>query len=208
MKPHTLATLAISTILLAGCSSGNRQASGGSSGAGALQKPAASLPMPKPSSNEFVIKLTPSWVHIEVPSQDSDKTYKMPLVHGTTKVGPETVNFYLPAQGPYSLASSKPNSFANDSTSIMVDANGDGQFDAPERWYASSPVRLGDRMFSVKQIDPGGKWIEFADSSAKLSGLVIGKPCPDFRFFTTDGTRVSLADYKGKALLLDIWSMT
>jgi AhpC/TSA family len=208
MKRTTWATLAISILFIAGCSSSNSKVSSNHKTADPAPKIYASLPMPKQAEGELVLKLVPSWVRLEVPKTDSDETQKIKLIHGTTQVGAEKVNFYLSAYGPYSTKTSEKDSFSNSSTPIMVDANGDGKFDSSECWFASQPVRLGDQMFDVKQIDPGGKWIEFARSSAKLAGLIVGKPCPDFRFYTTDGNRVSLSDYKGKALLLDVWSMT
>lgn len=36
----------------------------------------------------------------------------------------------------------------------------------------------------------------------------VGKPCPEFSYKDMNGKTVSLSDYKGKALLLDVWSMT
>lgn len=42
----------------------------------------------------------------------------------------------------------------------------------------------------------------------KDSKVIRGKPSPDFDYRTMDGKRVRLADFLGKALLVDIFSPT
>jgi hypothetical protein len=172
---------------------------------------------PAASGREVLVKLSPcdaerqGQIKISV-DKDGKPKFEMPktekLVRGTVAVGAEKVTIYLPAQGPYSLKSEKSHSFENTSTALVVDADGNGEFTQAEQWFASMPIRIGDAMFDVKEIDPGAKWILLAKSAAPLGGLVVGKPCPNFTFTSMDGKKVSLADYKGKALLLDVWSMT
>jgi peroxiredoxin len=51
--------------------------------------------------------------------------------------------------------------------------------------------------------------LQTKDSSLDLSGkprLVKGMPAPEFRLPNLDGKIVSLADYKGKVVLLNIWA--
>lgn len=200
MRKVTLACVALS---LAGCVQQSAITSG-------TQAPLA-------GKDEQVMRLVPS--NVERPlmpeittapdgtiSIGAPKSVK--LSKGELEVGSEDVNFYLPSKGPYSTTSAKNHMFENTSTPICVDSNHDGVMSETETWWASLPIRLGDQMFTVKQIDPGGTWICFAKSSAPLNGVIVGKPCPAFTFKTTDGKQVSLADFKGKAVLLDVWSMT
>ena len=41
---------------------------------------------------------------------------------------------------------------------------------------------------------------------ALAAKIVVGKPAPDFRAVTLDGRRVSLADYKGQVLIINLWA--
>ncbi len=175
-----------------------------------------SVPPPKPSEKGLVVALQPTDVvrvstHITL-DQNGLPSFETPepekLVRGDVAIGGEKCTFYIPLYGPHPLTSKDNHSFENTSTQMSVDVNHDGDLDRSENWWSSLPVRLGDQMFDVKGIDPGSKWILFGKSSAPLSGLVVGKPCPGFQFVTTDGKPVDLADYKGKALLIDVWSMT
>jgi hypothetical protein len=206
MKRIFLTGVAISAFVLSGCASSALEAGDG-----------PSKPLPKVGARETVVNLTPTKVvrdgrirvTIDAKGQPS---FEMPkpekLARGELRVGSEQAVFYLPAHGPYSLTTEQSHSFENSSTAISVDANGDNKLEPSENWWSSSPIRLGDRMFEIKEIDPGGKWILLADSSAPLAGVVIGKACPPFEFSTMDGKSVSLKNYKGSAVLLDIWSMT
>ncbi|HEY9713742.1 MAG TPA: hypothetical protein V6C72_09740 [Chroococcales cyanobacterium] len=130
------------------------------------------------------------------------------LVRGEISLDGQKTIFYLPANGPHPIACAEKSHLQNTSTLISVDANKNGKLESYEGWFANMPVRLGDRMFTVKQIDPGSQWILLAKAEVPLSGFVVGKPCPDFKFTTTRGKKITLADYKGKELLLDVWSMT
>jgi len=180
---------------------------------------------PQPGKGEFVVKLEPTSVMrraafpVHPPSEGlfgiigdildvSELDKKEELVKGSIEVGKEKPSFFLPKSGPYSLSTKSNHWFENTSTKISVDTNNDDQLERSEDWWSSLPIRLGDRMFDVKAIDPGGTWILLAKSSAPLAGLVVGKSCLPFTFTTTDGKSVSLGDYKGKWLLLDVWSFT
>jgi len=207
MKQIFLTGVALLASVLIGCASTAR----------GVDPEMASRPLPKAAADESVVSLMPTKVtrfgriHISFnangrPLIEEPKPVK--LVRGELLVGNEHAVFYLPSHGPYSLTTAKSDSFENTSTAISVDANGDSELDDCETWWSSFPIRLGDRMFEIKEIDPGAQWILLAKSSAPLSGVVTGKPCPPFEFSTTDGKKVSLKDYTGSALLLDIWSMT
>jgi len=181
------------------------------------QKVVPAQPAPTAGPNETVVKLSPCNLKRQVGMKIEINALGIPeikhpkpepLVKGEVTVGPEHVVFYLPARGPYSNQSKDNHSFNNTSTCITVDANNDGDLNRGEDWYSSLPVRLGDQMFAVKEFDPGSTWVYLARSRAPLSGMVVGKPCPPFAFETQDGQHVTNATYKGKALLLDVWSMT
>jgi hypothetical protein len=176
-----------------------------------------SIPAPVPSANEVVVSLRPTnleregRLQITINANGSPK-FEEPgpekLMRGDLTVGGERMSFFVPLYGPHPLTSKENHHFENTSTLISVDSNHDGKLDRTEEWWSSLPVRLGDQMFDVKAIDPGSKWILLSQSSARLAGVVVGKRCPVFQFLTTDGKIASLADYRGKALLLDVWSMT
>jgi len=46
----------------------------------------------------------------------------------------------------------------------------------------------------------------FGDTAAALTGPQVGAPAPAFSLKTIDGKTVSLADYKGKTLVLNVWA--
>jgi thiol-disulfide isomerase/thioredoxin len=41
---------------------------------------------------------------------------------------------------------------------------------------------------------------------AVAARIVVGKPAPDFHAVTLDGHKVSLADYKGQVLIINLWA--
>ena len=73
---------------------------------------------------------------------------------------------------------------------------------------ANLPIRLGDKMFDVAEIAADGSRITLKASKAPLSGVILGRKCPPFSFKTADGKIVSDETLSGKAVLLDIWSIT
>jgi hypothetical protein len=214
MNRKCLAALLISSFVLVGCGKDSVEPE--------REAIVPSQPPPKPASNEVVVKLTPTNVqrtgefHIKIgangqPIIESPRKEKL-VVGEITTLGANAAytqtKLYLPAHGPYPVTSKENHHFDNTSTAVSVDANLDGRLAKTERWFASMPIRLGDQMFTIRAVDPGAAWVLLAKSSAPLAGAVVGKPCPPFEFMTMNGDRVSLAQYKGKALLLDIWSMT
>jgi thiol-disulfide isomerase/thioredoxin len=40
---------------------------------------------------------------------------------------------------------------------------------------------------------------------ARAAGVVLGQPAPDFKLTTLDGKAVTLADYRGKTLVINVW---
>jgi len=195
------------------------------SACGLIKAPRVMLPsiaQPKAAADEVVVALSPTDTHrpenIHFTFDANGKpNFGQPeeekLVRGDLTVDngngkKEQMSFFLPMFGPHPLTSSDKHSYQNTSTLISVDSKHNGQLERNEQWWTTLPIRLGDRMFDVRAIDPGSKWILLRQSQAKLAGAVVGKHCPDFSFTTTDGKPVSLAGYKGKWLLLDVWSMT
>lgn len=167
---------------------------------------------PTPELGQVVVKLKPSDVTRPGAFRMMDGSWDPPppekLSRGELKVGSEHITIYVPTYGPYSTQSAEHHSYSNTSTAISVDSDNNGQADPSEKWYTSLPVRLGDEMYEVKKFDPGGTWLLLEKSPTPLSGCVIGRKCPDFEFTTMEGKKVSLDTYKGKVLLLDVWSMT
>ncbi len=100
------------------------------------------------------------------------------------------------------------NTFRNNSTLLSVDQNGDGALTDDENWFANLPIRLGDQMFTITSIAEDGSRIEIKYANLPLTGLVVGRKCPPFSYTTKDGQLITQDTYKGKAFLLDIWSVT
>jgi len=176
-----------------------------------------SISPPKAAENETSVALKPTSLqrqgimHFNF-AADGRPSYEMPeaekLVRGDLKVDQEQTSFYLPQYGPHELTTKGNHSFENTSTRITVDSNHDGKLDRSEHWWTSLPVRLGDSMFDVAAIDPGSQWILLKKSSARLAGVVVGKPCPEFSLLTTNGYKATQDTFKGRWLLLDVWSET
>ncbi|MEX0713412.1 MAG: hypothetical protein WD278_13735 [Pirellulales bacterium] len=116
---------------------------------------------------------------------------------------------YLP-KPPYSVTNSAESDggLTNKSTLISIDQNGDAELAEDEGWFASLPVRVGDRMFDVIEIAADGSQVVFKPATAPMQGVVIGRKSPPFSFQTTDGEVVTLEQFKGKTVIFDIWSVT
>jgi cytochrome c biogenesis protein CcmG, thiol:disulfide interchange protein DsbE len=48
-------------------------------------------------------------------------------------------------------------------------------------------------------------WCPLPAGAAELPGPVVGRPAPPFTLTTTGGKHVSLADYRGKTLVVNVW---
>lgn len=129
---------------------------------------------------------------------------------GEISVEGKAVSLYLPPSKAYSVKNEGGSSadMENTSTLASIDADGDGRLSDDESWYASLPVRLGDRMYEITEIAADGSRIALRPSEAPLRGAVIGRRCPPFSYVAADGRKVSLEGFRGKALLLDVWSVT
>lgn len=179
--------------------------------------PSQMRPLPIAKEDEIIVELKPSAAKRQgrltikigpngMPNIQEPKTEA--LVRGEVNTGDETVPVYVPAQGPYVLKSKEKSKFENQSVVLSVDTNMDGYFPEYEMWFANKPVRIGNKMYNVREIDKDGTWMRLGRSLAPLSGAVLGRRAPDFKLTTIDGRHVSLDSYKGKVLLLDVWSMT
>jgi hypothetical protein len=130
---------------------------------------------------------------------------------GTITVDAESFDLYLPeATRPYTIENNgrDDSHSANKSTRIAIDANHNGKISDDESWFANMPVRIADRMFDVVAIAEDGSRIELRPSNAPLAGMIVGRKAPAFTYKTADGVERTLESYKGKAFLLDIWSVT
>ena len=205
LKPKRYAMAALCAFALVGSQSQLMQAK---------ERPAP-LAVPLAAKDEIVVKLQPSAVtrvrpfdfSTEIFGAHSLQSRDEELVHGEIKVNGEEVSFYVPKDGPYHLTTDEEE-YKNTSMRVSVDADEDGKLPDTECWFSSLPIRFADSMFKVRKIDPAGTWITLAKANVPLAGMVVGRPCPDFELLTTEGKKVKASDYKGKTLLLDIWSMT
>jgi len=129
---------------------------------------------------------------------------------GSIIVDRESFDIYLPRAGSYSLknTANDDGDLYNTSTLISIDSNHDGRLTDDEGWFANLPIRIGDKMFEATQIAPNGKTVELKPSAKPLSGIVVGRNVPPFAYKTRDGQTVTQDTYKGKAVLLDVWSVT
>jgi hypothetical protein len=132
---------------------------------------------------------------------------ELKLRKGSVNVDGAEYALYIPAEGPYSLKGAESH-FENKSTQVTVDYNRDKEFTKGETWFSSRSIRFGDRMLEVKAFDPGGRWMQLVPSKIPLGGAVVGMKAPPVEYTTLDGKKISIADMRGKALLLDIFSVT
>lgn len=135
---------------------------------------------------------------------------KQVAFRGQLEVDGTAYALYVPRADAYTIVNSgaSDDHHGNKSTAIAIDADADGDLARAEYWFSNLPVRIGDRMFTIRAIEPEGRGLVLAPSSEPLRGVVVGRKCPPFSFRTQDGRTVSLADYRDKILILDIWSFT
>lgn len=122
----------------------------------------------------------------------------------------EKFTIYLPKADRYSTkhTGKHANWLGNNSTRVFVDANTDGTLDEHEGWFTDLPVRIADRNYRVEKIANDASRIEMSLLDGPLTGLVLGRKVPPFKLTTADGQTVTPDTYRGKAFLLDIWSVT
>jgi hypothetical protein len=132
------------------------------------------------------------------------------IKRGKMHVDGQDYMLYLPEAEKYSTENTgeSDSEFENTSTLISVDHNGDGKLTGEEGWFASLPLRFGDKMFDVAEIAEDGSRIVLKLSQSPLRGVIIGRSCPPFAFKTSDGDEVSRETLAGKPFILDIWSFT
>ena len=63
-------------------------------------------------------------------------------------------------------------------------------------------------MFEVTALSPDGEWIDVRPSAARLRGAIVGREVPPFGWASMSGELITNASYRGKFLLLDVWSPT
>jgi thiol-disulfide isomerase/thioredoxin len=99
---------------------------------------------------------------------------------------------------------------------IGVDANGDGTIDfgpfssAEVVWSDAKPAlfRVGDRVVSVESVDAAAKTFVLRVHSSdayKYVELRVGDAMPAFAFTDFNGRARTLADFRGRYVLLDFW---
>jgi len=135
----------------------------------------------------------------------------VPLIRkGTLTVDGEAVTIYLPKAKRYGVENTGRGDehHSNKSTLLSIDADHNGKLGDDESWFANLPIRVADRMFEITRIAEDGSEIELRPSSAPLRGVIVGRKCPAFSYKTSDGRLITQDTYKGKAFLLDVWSVT
>lgn len=132
------------------------------------------------------------------------------VARGSIEVEGESFDLYLPEAKTYRVdpGKFKPGSDDDPATILSIDADGNGQLEVEESWYASLPLRIGDRMFEVRSIAADRSHVVLRPSDAPLAGLIRGRSCPPFSLITQEGRRLKNTDFAGKVLILDVWSVT
>jgi hypothetical protein len=91
-------------------------------------------------------------------------------------------------------------------TRLFVDHDGDGLLTPIEGRPANLGLRLGDTMFKVKGVsDKDAPKLE-RDTKGPLRGIVVGRKCPDFEYTCLDGQKRRRDDYRGRWLMVQVWS--
>jgi len=129
---------------------------------------------------------------------------------GAVEIDGRKYKFYLPKANAYPIRNDhkSDSSLDNSSTLISVDQGGSGELTKEDGWFANLPIRLGDKMYDVVEIGADGARIVLKPSSSPLRGVIVGRRCPPFSFKTNDGKQITLESLSGKAVILDIWSIT
>ncbi len=130
---------------------------------------------------------------------------------GRIPVQGKSFDIYLPeGNEPYTVInkSGKDSHQNNSSTLVSIDANGDGKLTRDESWFANLPVRILDSMWDITSIAAEGSRLDIKPSRSPLRGVVVGRKCPPFSYKGEDGKRITQDTFKGKAFIIDIWSVT
>ena len=130
---------------------------------------------------------------------------------GRIPIQGKSFDIYLPeGTEPYTVInrSGKDSHQNNSSTLVSIDANGDGKLTKEECWFANLPVRILDSMWDIASIAADGSRIDIKPSHSPLRGVVVGRKCPPFSYKGEDGKRITQDTFKGKAFIIDIWSVT
>jgi hypothetical protein len=130
---------------------------------------------------------------------------------GSVTVGGETFGIFLPDRKDGYSVVPRPKlrgiltTFT--STCISVDQNHDGKIATWESYYAENPLRIGDSMFEVKAIADDGA-LTLSPTDHPLTGPVLGRKAPDFKWTTIDGETLQRDDFLGRTVILDCWAPT
>ena len=103
---------------------------------------------------------------------------------------------------------------------LLVDADGNGEFGALEVFDACLPFKLGTRTYAARA-SADGVWLAFTPTdlpaqavipparpaTTKDSGLLLaGTPAPDFKVDRFGGGALQLSELRGKIVVLDFWA--
>ncbi len=124
------------------------------------------------------------------------------LRRGTLRLGDREMAFaLLGSMGLYSLPDHD----------VFFDLDGDGQARGEDEAFRVSEryVTVGQRSYEFS-VDRYGRSLTLqplAEVRPARARVAVGAPAPDFSVQDVDGRPVRLADYRGKVVLLDFWSL-
>jgi peroxiredoxin len=134
---------------------------------------------------------------------------------GELTLGDKKLSFALVPTG--FAATGSP--FNQPGTAVVIDVNGDGRlnghpFRSSERFRVGSPFAIGTSAFKVSDVTCDGRQVTLTPVDPALTqvarssrgGPQAGDVAPAFAVATTTGDTLSLADLRGKVVLLDFWA--
>jgi peroxiredoxin len=109
--------------------------------------------------------------------------------------------------------------FSQPGTAVVIDVNGDGRlnghpFRSSERFRVGSPFAVGASAFKVSDVTCDGRQVTLTPvdpaqtimASPRRGGPQTGDVAPAFAVATIKGDTLTLADLRGKVVLLDFWA--
>ncbi|MFM7245684.1 MAG: TlpA family protein disulfide reductase, partial [Planctomycetaceae bacterium] len=100
----------------------------------------------------------------------------------------------------------------------VLSKDGDKEFRSPERFNLADPFRIDDRWYiarpsisgaelTITPVAPPGSDVAALQKPVEVRPmLAAGTPAPAFTVESADGKPLSLADFKGRIVILDFWA--
>ncbi len=164
--------------------------------------------------SEIVVTFHPSKVMAKkfmIAEQTANvKDYKptIPMDEGELTVDGKTYKLYMAPKWNYDVAKKRDWNavIGENALGIFVDYDDDGDLSVSERWLPHTPIRFGSKMLKATSIANGE--VKFVPVDGPAMGGVEGQAAPDFDWTDMDGKAHRLQDYRGKYLILDMFSIT